>query len=68
MSRIYIGGDKKAHDLKEKLKKFLKDEMVDFVDLGLFNDDGSDYQDIVKEVSEKVAGDDTLGILIFGKQ
>lgn len=66
--KIFVGGDKKAHEMKARLKKFLDGEGVEFVDLGVFDNDDADYQNIVREVTEKVNEEDTTGILIFNKQ
>jgi ribose 5-phosphate isomerase RpiB len=66
--RIYLGGDAESHELRSKLKDFFRSEKIEFVDLGLFNDDKSDYQDIVREVTEKTNAEDGLGLLVFGKK
>lgn len=67
--RLYIGGDQVGRELKEKLKKFLQEEGMDFVDLGVFPDDNIEYQDVAREVAEKVqeADGNAMGLLLFGK-
>jgi ribose 5-phosphate isomerase RpiB len=67
-NKIFMGGDAKSHELKAKLKKFFEQEGVEFIDLGVFENDQSDYNNIAREVSEKVEENDTTGILIFGKK
>jgi ribose 5-phosphate isomerase RpiB len=66
--RVFLGGDLQGKEMKEKLKKFFQEENIDFVDLGLFSEDSSSYQDIEREVNEKVNAEDGYGVLIFSKQ
>ncbi len=66
---IYIGADHRGFQLKETLKKFLKDQGYEVVDVGNDHyDENDDYPDFAKLVSRAVS-QDTLtrrGILICG--
>lgn len=64
---IYIGADHGGYKMKEQLKKFLKKQKLEFVDLGsktLKKDD--DYPDYAKLVAKKVSQNplQNIGILI----
>lgn len=66
---IYLGADHRGFQLKESLKKFLKEQNYDFADLG--NDhynEQDDYPDFAIKVAEKVSEDlgNNRGILICG--
>lgn len=63
-----MGGDKGSYEMKAKLKKFFEQEGVEFVDLGVFNGDETEYKDIEREVAEKVHEEDAMGVLVFGKK
>ncbi len=66
---IYIGADHRGFQLKESLKKFLKDQGYEVVDVGNDHyDEADDYPDFAKLVARAVGQDTTLrrGILICG--
>lgn len=66
---VYFGGDMDAHELKQLFKDFLKEKGVNFVDLGLFENDATDFEKIKKELAEKIAIEENpLGVLMFGKK
>ncbi|MCA9373548.1 MAG: RpiB/LacA/LacB family sugar-phosphate isomerase [Candidatus Gracilibacteria bacterium] len=67
---IYIGGDKKAHKIREEVIAFLKEKGYQCVELGIFNGDETSYERIEFEVMEKVHQEEpgSLGILFFGTQ
>ena len=64
---IYIGSDHAGYDLKEKLKKYIEEELNLAVDdKGAFTLNGTDdYPDFIKPVAEAVSKDtNNLGIII----
>ena len=66
---VYIGGDADSHELKKLFKEFLTTKAVKFVDLGMFDNDTTEFAIIKRELSEKVASEpNPVGILIFGKK
>lgn len=53
---IYIGSDHGGYKMKEALKKFLKKERLDFVDMGPSKfKDGDDYPDYAAKVAKQVS-------------
>ncbi len=66
---IYIGADHRGFQLKEILKKFLKDQGYEVVDVGNDHyDEDDDYPDFAKLVSRAIsqASSSRRGILICG--
>ncbi len=66
---IYIGSDHRGFQLKESLKKFLKDQGYEAVDVGNERyDENDDYPDFAKLVGRAVSQDfwNRRGILICG--
>jgi len=66
---IYIGADHKGFQLKESLKKFLKDKGYEVVDVGNNHyDENDDYPDFAKLVARAISQDpfNRRGILICG--
>lgn len=66
---IYIGADHRGFYLKETLRRALKDDGYEAIDLGNFESDGNDdYPDFARVVAEKVAGagGEVRGIVICG--
>ena len=62
---IAIGSDHGGWELKEKIKKYLQKEGIEFEDFGTENTDSCDYPDFGLPVAEAVArGEKTRGILI----
>ncbi len=52
---VYIGADHGGFQLKEKMKSWLKEWSVEFVDVGAFAlDESDDYPDIAKSVTRHV--------------
>lgn len=66
--KIFIGADHRGFNLKEYLKKKLKETNLNFEDCGnLFYDSQDDYSDFAFKVGEKVSSEkNSLGILICG--
>jgi ribose 5-phosphate isomerase B len=67
VNKVAIGSDHAGFDLKETVKKFLKQKNIEFKDYGPFSDDRADYPDfahpVALAITEKSAD---LGILICG--
>ncbi|MBI5453012.1 MAG: ribose 5-phosphate isomerase B [Deltaproteobacteria bacterium] len=67
MEKIVIASDHAGRELKEDIKDFLKSTGVEFIDLGVDNDDSVDYPDYGIPVAEKVSrGEVPKGILVCG--
>lgn len=65
--KVFIGADHGGYGVKEKLKGFLKNKRVDFVDLGTYNSDPMDYPDVASKVAKQVAkSKGSRGILVCG--
>ncbi|MEW6368252.1 MAG: ribose 5-phosphate isomerase B [Acidobacteriota bacterium] len=64
---IAIGSDHAGFSLKERIKQALKEQALDFVDLGCPDEQPSDYPDVGKEVARGVSeGRCDRGVLICG--
>lgn len=64
---IYLGADHAGYQLKEEVKKFLKDEKIKFEDLGNHSFDPSDdYPDYAYPVAKKVAETGERGLVFCG--
>jgi ribose 5-phosphate isomerase B len=65
--QIAIGSDHAGFELKEDLRKFLKERAVGVLDLGAPDETPVDYPEIGRAVAEKVStGEIPRGILICG--
>jgi len=65
--KIYIGSDHAGFELKEKIKKYLKERRLRFEDLGTYSSESVDYPDYAFSVAKKVAREkNSKGILICG--
>jgi ribose 5-phosphate isomerase B len=65
--KIAIGSDHAGFELKEHLRKYLKERGLDVVDLGPADETPVDYPEIAMAVAEKVStGKIPRGILICG--
>ena len=65
---IFLGGDTLGYDLKADLRDFLRSKGYKTVDLGMFKDDDIGFEDIIREVGEKVGENKgSLGLAVFGK-
>lgn len=64
---IYLGADHRGFDLKERMKKWLKDKRYEFIDLGNETLDlEDDYPDFAVKVVKKLKKEGDLGILFCG--
>lgn len=63
---VYLGADHGGYQLKEEIKKYLKEGGVQFEDMGASSlNPGDDYTDFIIPVAKKVASTpDSLGIII----
>ena len=65
--KIAIGADHAGYNLKEKIKKFLKELNISFVDYGTDSPEPVDYPKIAVSVARAVANSEAeRGILICG--
>lgn len=65
--KIYIGSDHGGFELKEVIKKYLKEEGYNVEDMGTYNEDSVDYPDYGFKVGQAVVNDkDSLGIVFCG--
>jgi len=65
--KIILGSDHAGFNLKEKIKKYLKEQDFSFDDLGTYSTDPVDYPDITLKVAKAVAkGEYRRGIIICG--
>jgi ribose 5-phosphate isomerase B len=65
--KIILGNDHAGYDLKEQLKKTLREEGHEIEDVGTYSNDSVDYPDFAHKVAEKiVATEGEIGILICG--
>ena len=63
--KIYIACDHRGIDLKNKLIKYLKENGLNIIDIGIPNSDLDDYPDFAFKLGELVREDENnLGILI----
>jgi len=66
---VYLGGDMDSHEIKQLFKEFLTQKGVKFVDLGMFENDTTDFAIIKRELNEKVVSEQNpIGVLFFGKK
>jgi len=67
MRQIFLGADHRGYQLKEKIKKELREMEWSVTDLGNQEYDmDDDYTDVSIELAEKVVQNKALGILICG--
>ena len=67
MKKIYIASDHAGFELKEKIKKQLKENNFGIENLGTNSIESVDYPDYAFKLGEKVAdGENNIGILICG--
>lgn len=65
--RIVIGADHAGYGMKEELKNVLRQEGIEFLDVGTMSEESVDYPDFAKAVAVKVAsGEFDRGLLVCG--
>ncbi len=66
-SKIFLSSDHGGFELKEKVKRYLKKNCIDFVDLGCTSLEPVDYPDFAKTLSKKLINEnESKGILFCG--
>ena len=63
---IIIASDHAGFDLKEVIKKFLKEKRKKVIDLGTRNKDSVDYPDFAHLLAKKIKSSSQIGILVCG--
>ncbi|MHB8840771.1 MAG: ribose 5-phosphate isomerase B [Candidatus Aquicultor sp.] len=64
---MVIGADHAGYGMKEELKEVLRQEGVEFLDVGTMSEESVDYPDFAKSVAVKVAsGEFDRGVLVCG--
>ena len=67
MKKIFISSDHAGFNLKEIIKKSLKEKRLKFYDLGPYNNNKVDYPDFAHKVAKKVKiKKNHVGILVCG--
>ena len=67
MKKIFISSDHAGYNLKEIIKKSLKEKRLKFYDLGPYNNNKVDYPDFAHKVAKKVKiKKNHVGILVCG--
>ncbi|MBE0446509.1 MAG: ribose 5-phosphate isomerase B [Actinobacteria bacterium] len=66
--KVIIGADHAGYALKEELKEVLRQEGIEFLDIGTINgEDSVDYPDFAERVARKVAaGGFDRGVIVCG--
>ena len=63
---LYIGSDHAGFDQKQKIIKYLKKHNIDFVDVGTFDKQSTDYPIFARKVCENIKTEEDKGVLICG--
>lgn len=63
---MYLGSDHAGYLVKEIVKKILDHNKIEYVDMSPEKAEGDDYPDVAFKVAEKVAKEDSKGILVCG--
>lgn len=66
MTKIAIGSDHAAYEMKETVKRLLLSEHFDVIDVGTHSPERADYPDYAKKVSHEVVSQNIQGILLCG--
>ncbi len=69
ITKIYIGSDHAGYELKEKLKKYIGDDLkLEVIDKGAFSlNEDDDYPDFIVPVSKEVSqNENDMGIILGG--
>lgn len=65
--KIALGADHAGYELKEKLKKWLKERGIEVADQGTVSNESVDYPDFARAVGEQVVAKQAdLGLLVCG--
>ena len=63
---IVLASDHAGYDLKEKIKKYLTNKKLEYVDLGTESNKSVDYPIYANKMADYMANNDCKGILICG--
>ena len=63
---VLLASDHAGFELKENIKRFLKEKGIDFQDLGTNSTESTDYPIYAKKMAELMKDDEYKGILICG--
>jgi len=63
---VLLASDHAGFELKENIKRFLKEKGIDFQDLGANSTESTDYPIYAKKMAELMKDDEYKGILICG--
>ena len=66
MTPLFIGSDHAGFDLKERIRKHLRDQGRNITDVGTYSTESVDYPDYSRTVCEAVLEQNGFGILICG--
>ncbi|MCD6450719.1 MAG: ribose 5-phosphate isomerase B [Thermotogaceae bacterium] len=64
--KVAIGSDHAGFELKEYIKRYLKEKNIEVLDVGTHSEESVDYPDFAKKVCEEVRNGADFGILICG--
>ena len=65
--KVFLGSDHAGFELKNEIKKYLKEKTIENHDLGCRSTDSCDYPDFALKVAKEVVGNGgSIGILICG--
>lgn len=64
MKKVYIGADHGGYKVKETIKKWLKKNNIDYIDVGTNGEESTDYPIFAEKVGKAVAKGLGRGILI----
>ncbi|MBQ8749537.1 MAG: ribose 5-phosphate isomerase B [Clostridia bacterium] len=63
---IYIGSDHAGYAQKQKVIEYLKKNDIEYIDVGPFNEERTDYPIYAKLVCENIKDEQDKGILVCG--
>lgn len=66
MTKIAIGSDHAAFEMKEMVKNLLQSKKIEVIDCGCYSAERVDYPDYAKKVSHEVVTSNIQGILLCG--
>jgi len=66
MSKIFVASDHGGYKLKQEILNFLREQGLQFEDMGCYSEDSCDYPIYAKKVVKSVLENDARGILVCG--
>ena len=61
---IAIGADHGGYKLKEEIKKYLDEKQIEYIDVGTYSEERTDYPIFAKKVAEKIVTGECQGGII----